>query len=63
METSSKTFLDFCPDMHVSSTIAVSITAMKLFMLAGVWASSDVLGASAGLESECRSIHVHHDTW
>jgi hypothetical protein len=50
METSPQTFLDLCPDMYVFSTITVSITATKMFMLAGLWASSDVLCERAGLE-------------
>jgi hypothetical protein len=54
METSPQTFLDFCPNMYVFSTIAVSITTIKLFMLAGVWALSDVLCEHAGLECGCK---------
>jgi len=47
--------------MHVFSIIAVSITAIKLFMLAGVWPLSDVLGAGGWLESEYQPTHVHHN--
>jgi len=54
METSPQTFLDFCRDMYVFSTIAVSITATKLFMLADVFTLSDVLCERTGLEFGCK---------
>jgi len=53
METSLQTFLDLCPDMYVFSTIGLNYSD-KLFMLAGVWASLDVLCERAGLECGCK---------